>query len=525
MPARGEMISVVASSSALATATGIDIREKGGNAFDAAVAASVVLGVVEPMASGVEGDLCGLVWPVGRSAPLFLDGIGRTSASLLLSHLQNEGFESIGAPRAMAYAMTVPGAVSAWFECVRAFGSLGIQPILAPAIEYCDHGFVVPEHAASSWERHLGRLLPGTSCSVTNVKQNALRERRPIRRPDLRETLLVLSERGPSELYGGGTLGKRLIDTIRTAGGCLTLEDLASHKSRWQSPLTTTYNHLTIYQAPPPTQGALLLLAIRALERLRRSSKRSPETRVADLAWSLLAALTKSEEVVVDMADATANAEILLHDNAWIDHIMASGTFQVALFPSTSDTSIVVVIDGLGNAISLLTSLYLPFGSGLCVDGSGIVLHNRAASFSLAPGSRSILRPGAQPPHTLMPGLLAQHGTPYGAFGVIGGAFQPQGNLQILHYLLELGLEPQKAVDQARFRLFPSTDGGALTISVEAGFDETQLPGLSALGLTVEYPSQIPSERFGSAQLAFVNDVTGGFGASDSRSDGAVAWA
>jgi len=518
------MNAVVASSSAQATEAGLSVLEGGGNAFDAAVTTSAMLGVVEPMASGIGGDLCGLIWPAGKSYPLFLNGIGRTSFSLSGSRLQDLGSTTIGTRAEMAYAMTVPGTVGAWSDLLGAFGTIDMKAALRPAIELCDRGVVVPTHSSAYWKSHVGKLGRNDICSVSNAKPSDLESGRPIRRPDLGETLLRLSEVGPSDLYGDGPLALHLIQTVRKNGGCLTVEDLASHGSLWGKPLSTTFNDMTVYQAPPPTQGSLLLLAISALKRLRRGSTRSSGTRTADLAWSLLAAATRTEDVVVDRPDARDNASTLLDHPSWIDEMISSGTPSTSAISSDSDTSIVVAVDQWGNAVSMLTSLYLPFGSGICVDGSGMILHNRAASFSLDVNSRSALRPGAQPPHTLMPGLLALQAEPWGALGVIGGAFQPQGNLQILHFLFDLNMSPQEALDQPRFRLFTAVDGQPASVSIEDGFDKSQVDALSAMGLSVDFPTRAPPERFGNGQLALFDAIGDQLGGSDYRWDGSLGW-
>jgi gamma-glutamyltranspeptidase/glutathione hydrolase len=181
------------------------------------------------------------------------------------------------------------------------------------------------------------------------------------------------------------------------------------------------------------------------------------------------------------------------------------------------------VVDGQGNACSFINSLYHGFGSGLVAPGTGVALQNRGALFSLDPQHPNRLEPGKRPYHTIIPALATQGDDLWACFGVMGGFMQPQGHLQVLVNLLDLGLSPQEALDAPRFCLLEGEPGGR--VAVEAGAGEALIAALRAGGHDVAVTAGLERTVFGVGQIIRRDDAGVLTAGSDPRRDGcAVGW-
>jgi gamma-glutamyltranspeptidase/glutathione hydrolase len=185
--------------------------------------------------------------------------------------------------------------------------------------------------------------------------------------------------------------------------------------------------------------------------------------------------------------------------------------------PEHRDTVYLTVVDGQGNAVSFINSLYYGFGSGLVVPGTGVCLQNRGACFTLEPGHPNALAGGKRPYHTIIPALALREGRLWLSFGVMGGFMQPQGHLQVLSNLVDYHLNPQAALDAPRFRV---DQQGGLQVAIETGVPLKTRRALAAMGhqVTAE-PTFTPG--FGSGDVIARDAETGVlWGASDPRKDG-----
>src|SRR5512141_2888539 len=256
---------IVASSQPLATAAGLEILSKGGNAADAAVAAGAALNVTEPSSTGIGGDMFALYYSVDTKQVTALNGSGRAPAALTLDRLKKDGF-STELPPFHAHTVTVPGACAGWFDLIEKHGSLSMSEILAPAIRLARDGFPVGLLTSFYWQRGVERQLK----SSINGRELTIDGRGPnageiFRNPNLARTFEMVAREGASAFYQG-KIAEAIVSAIKEAGGVMSLEDLAAHASTWEEPISVNYRGLRVHECPPNGQGITALIALNILE-------------------------------------------------------------------------------------------------------------------------------------------------------------------------------------------------------------------------------------------------------------------
>ncbi|HEY8476227.1 MAG TPA: gamma-glutamyltransferase [Chloroflexota bacterium] len=521
---------MVATPHYLATLTGVRVLMDGGNAVDAAVAANAVLGVVEPHMCGVGGDLFALVYLPRRGVLLGLNASGRAPRALTVDRLRSLGYERM--PRHGALAATVPGAVDGWTELLARAGTRGLDELLQPAIELAERGAPVTrrlaERLASS--EPLLRQFPSTADAFLPGGR-VPREGDLLRLPELAATLRLLASDGRDAFYRG-PIAQAIAETSARLGGAITAHDLADHRSEWVEPLSTTYRGYDVYQLPPNSQGLTVLLELNLAE-----------------GFDLAAWPHNSAEVIHTLVEikklAFADRDRYLGDPSFVEVPIAplldkeyaarrrrlvdpqraaedAGAGRLA----SGDTVYLCAADRDGNIVSLIQSLYYAFGSGVVVEGTGILLHNRGAYFTFEEGHPNRLQPGKRPLHTLTPGLVGRGGRPFMAIGTRGGDGQPQTVLQVLVNMLDYGLDPQAAVAAPRWIHGGVTlDDERDTLTVEEDVPAEVREELVRRGHRLAVVPSM-SASMGSAMVVRVDEERGVFwGAADPRSHGlALGW-
>ncbi len=522
---------MVAAEHPLAVAAGLEILRRGGSAVDAAIATNAALGFLEPTSCGIGGDLMAIVWDPKDGKLHGLNGSGRAPAALTIARVPKEEDGTI--PRYSPYAWTVPGAVDGWATLHAKFGRLPLAEVLAPAIALAREGAPVPRVIAAGWAR--GKTIFGDKPGFAQVflpGGAAPREGEIFKNPALARTYETIAA-GGRDAYYRGSIAKAIVAFSRAQGGFFTPEDLAGHRSTWVDPVSTTYRGVEVFELPPPGQGIAALEMLNLLEGfdLRGMGRNSPAF------WHTMVEAKKLafEDRARHIADAeTAWRGLLSRDYARaraakIDPAHAA----LELLPGDpvrgNDTTYLAVADGNGMMVSLIQSNYSGFGSGYAIPELGFGIHNRGAQFSLDPAHPNALAPGKRPFHTIIPAFAMREGKPWMAFGLMGGDMQPQGHVQVLVNLLDLGMDLQAAGDAPRFYHVGSseptgthmTDGGILHL--EPGVPETVRRALAALGHKVE---DAPTPSFGGYQAVARDPVTGVLaGATESRKDGcAMGW-
>jgi gamma-glutamyltranspeptidase/glutathione hydrolase len=464
---------MIATSHPLAAQAALRAFRRGGNAVDAGLAAAAVLTVAEPTDNGVGGDAFALVWHEGRLHGL--NGSGRSPAVL-----DGAVHGELG-----PHSVTVPGAVRAWADLAESFGRLGLDAALEPAADLAERGLACSARIAHKWK--LAEEAPAPA--------PAAGER--YRLPELARTLRLIAASGPEALYEG--------EIAAAIASCcwLSEDDLAQHRSEWVEPLRLAYRDVEVCELPPNGQGAAALIALGLYEELPPGLHEQIEAMKLALA-----------DVDAHVADAPLPPLLLDPAHLAARRALVRGDAASAPLPSSlprGGTTYLAAVDGDGNAVSLIQSLYGTFGSGVVAPRTGIVLQNRASGFSHELGHPNRLEPAKRPFHTIIPGLLLEEGRLCGPFGVMGGAMQAQGHFQVVRRVVDEGFDPQAALDAPRWRV---EEDGAVALEPGLWPEETRL---QALGHVVRRASVQHPFGVGQAILRLGDAWIGG---SDGRGDG-----
>jgi len=513
---------MVCTSQTLASSAGLAMLRSGGNAFDAALAAVAVQGVVEPYNTGIGGDCLMLAWSAAERKLLALNGTGRAPLRATLAEYQRRGLGEM--PPQGILTVTVPGAVDAWCTILERCGTRTIAEVLAAAIDHAEAGFPVSEVVARDWRMSARAGFLGNDearrCFAPGGEPPRLGG--IVRLPDLARSMRLLAGGGRDVFYRG-EIAERLTAFCADHDGLLAREDLSAHRSTWVEPIATDYRGFRLHEMPPSTQGVAALLALNILEcfdvaALGAGSGEALHLRIE----AMKLAFADRGRFIADPEHAhVPTAELL--DKAYARRRAALIDRQRALAtpvpgePLSSETVYLTVADRDGNVVSLINSLFGPFGSGLVADGTGITLQNRGRGFVLDPAHPNCIAPGKRPFHTLIPALLCDAGGPRVSFGVMGGDVQAQGHLQVVSNLVDHGLNIQEALDQPRFHYL----GGA-GVALEDDFPADVKQHLAERGHTLEGPlAAMLRGGFGGGQGIMIDPATGAFwGGSDRRKDG-----
>lgn len=507
---------MIATSQPLASAAGLRILEAGGNAFDAAIAASSVLSLVEPHMTGLGGDLWALFWSADEGRLVGLDASGRAGALSTPERIRADGFDRM--PGSGPQAVTVPGAIAGWGALNERYGSMPLGEILQTAIGLAEDGFPVSPIIAEQWAAQTEKLRrdPGAAATFLVDGDRAPAVGEWFRNPDLARSLRMIATEGVEAMYGGA-LGRTVVDGLAQLGGYLTNEDMEATRVRWVDPISVDYKGWTVWELPPAGQGVAALQMLKMLEPFDVGSMRhnSPEylhllieakkLAFADLARYVADAdhMDVTVEQLLDPAYLAARREL-------IDREHAAERVEPGDLETHSETIYLSVSDRFGNQVSFIHSVFDYFGSGVVVPGTGFILQNRGAGFTLEDGHPNQVAPGKRPFHTLIPGFITRDGEPYAAFGVMGGSMQPQGHVQVFLNMMEFGMTPQEVIDAARFRHL-----GGRRVAIE-----NVTPGLQQALETLGHEIA-PWQRtsFGGGQMV-IRLESGWAGASDARKDG-----
>ncbi|MEO1422545.1 MAG: gamma-glutamyltransferase family protein [Pseudomonadota bacterium] len=505
---------VCATSHPLASKVAVETLEAGGNAVDAAIAGAVLLGLCEPQMTGIGGDCFALIKPAGEERILGLNGSGRAPKALSAQALRAEGYGTM--PLYHAHAVTVPGAVDAFDRLMTDWGRLGLARVLAPAIRYAEEGVPVAPRVALDWAQAEGHLT-GIARQAYLVDGMAPDPGTLFRCPAQAEALKLIAEQGRAGFYEG-PVAEDMVSSLTALGGVHTLEDFAATRCDYVEPISGTYRGAELVELPPNGQGATAILMAKILERFDianldpfGAARAHLEAEAAKLAYDarnrFIADPEMAEVKLAHMlSDETAGALAALidPDRAMVDPVTVSEAVH-------RDTIYITVVDRDRMAVSLIYSVYHSFGSGLASDRYHINFQNRGAGFTLAEGHPNEAAGGKRPMHTIIPAMLRQDGRVTMPFGVMGGAYQPNGHARMLSNLLDYGMHPQQAIDGPR----SFADGTML--AVENGYAGAVRAELSAMGHEVGSPAT----AIGGAQAIWIDADRGVLiGASDPRKDG-----
>lgn len=507
---------IVSTSHTLASQVGLDMLRSGGSAMDAAVAAAATLAVVEPQSTGIGGDVWILYYEAKTKTVHALNGSGHSPRQLTREHFGDATRMGSG-----WQVVTVPGAVDAYVAAIERFGNKQIAEVLAPAIRYASEGFAVTEKISRAWrgsERKLNKDRWARETFLPSGRAPELGEL--FKNPNLARSLRLIAKGGRDAFYLG-PIAEEIVRYSQESGGFLTQEDFAEHRSEWVEPITTNFIGYDVYQCPPNGQGMAVLMMLNIMEGFDLASMQpnSPAylhllIEAKKLAYADLGTYNADPSTAEIPLEGLLSKEYAAKRRQLIDPQQAAPAVEPGV-PLGHDTIYLCAIDEQGNAASFINSLFSGFGSGIVGGNTGIMLQNRGAGFVLERGHFNEYAPGKRPFHTIIPGMVLEDGELYMAYGLMGGAMQPQGHVQMLLSHLVFGRNIQEAVDGLRWRHY-----SGLGVSLEQG---TPLETLTALVRMGHQVSLSGGGSFGGAQVILVDPKTGTyFGASDPRKDGAA---
>ena len=512
---------LVTSSQPLASSSGLQILQAGGNACDAAIAMAAVLNVVEPTSTGIGGDVFALIYIPGNKRPFAINGSGYSPKNLTYDTLVTEkALTEI--PLTGVLPITIPGAVSAWEMIHEQYGKLSWEEILQPAIKFAQDGYPVSPVVAQVWDELVSLLIQhhGSMKTYLIEETRAPKEGETFYQPHLAKTLQDLAKHGSDAFYKGD-IANRTVEFLQNEGSVISSTDLSEYSAEWTKPISQEiYNH-TLWEHGPNGQGlvALQILAIAEEYDIARYPLNSVEylhclIEAKKLAFSdAYAYLADPPSMTIDVANFL--------DDTYAQYRASQINPREALtqLPSVldmgNDTVYLTAIDRDGVAISFINSLYDGFGSGIVDPVTGIAFQNRGAGFTLQKNHPNQYQPRKRPFHTIIPAMItdpASEMLKY-SFGVMGGHHQPQGHAQVFLNLVLHGMDPQEAISAPRFHHKQNDN----IIALEQPIDIAVRLKLLKMGHQIIDSVGV---NFGGGQIIQVTEHDSFIGGSDPRKDG-----
>jgi gamma-glutamyltranspeptidase / glutathione hydrolase len=515
---------IVAAENPLAALAGAQILARGGNAVDAAIATNAAIGVIEPMMNGIGGDLFAIIYEAKSGKLYGLNASGWAPQNLTPAFLAKQGITKM--PGTGIYSVTVPGLVDGWSMLLFRFGTKNFSELIAPAIHYARDGFPVAEWDAAYWANAEPMLAKDKNLAATYLLNGrAPRVGEIFKNPDLAHSLELIASGGRDAFYKG-EIASRILALEKAHNGAMTAEDLADFSAEWVDPISTDYRGWTVYEIPPNGQGIAALMMLNIMEKFSFANLANPADRWHIMIEAKKLAYADMRRYVADPKFATVPVEGMLSKDyaaqraKLIDRSKANCEVSPGEppFPTPGDTTYLTVVDRDGNMVSLIQSNFAEFGSGLVPDGSGFVLQNRGALFTLDPASPDVLAGHKRPLHTIIPAFMA-HGDTRIAFGIMGGFNQAQAHSQFVSNIVDLGMNIQQALEAPRFskHTFAGCD-----VEVEDRVPPSIRDSLALRGHQLDLRGDFSSDM-GGGQAVLRNFASGvNFGASDPRKDGAA---
>ena len=525
---------MVAAAHPLAAQAGARLLANGGNAFDAAAATAAALNVVEPYMSGLAGLGYATCYVASERRVRVLDFVPPVPTKLPLERFKERNDLQRG-----ALSVGIPGNLAGWAELVRAHGRKPLKDALEPAIALAHDGYALAEFGVAEFNEQIP-LLRTQSPSYGGFYDDWARNYtdgvasvalgRIVRQPDLGRTLEALGSQGPRYLYGGA-LGERIVAHLNKLGGCLTLGDLTAVKPQWKEPLIATYRGLTVNSVPPPSEAFQFLLSLRVLEGIELARLERNGVDHLDTVWRAIR-LAAGERIANNFPTETTLSHLLSDAHAAklkarvLDGRPVEGPTEQWLAGANEaqrlehHTTSFSIADRDGNVICVTQSLGSPFGSGVLVPETGLLLNNFLYWADIKPASPNRTKPGGALPVCMAPSVSLRQGTPVLALGTPGSYGILQTQVQAMVQYLDFGLPLQQAIEEPRARLW---DGRA--VEPESRLTPAVLEALGQRGHKIQVGSPW-TMRVGGMQAVAIDPATGLMtGACDPRRDGYVATA
>ena len=438
----------VAAAHPLCSEIGRRILGRGGNSYDAAIAVSASLTVVQPHTNGLGADFFATIRDGGVRC---INGSGGAADLATPEFFRRLGLTAVPTRGAHA-SFTVPGLVASWTE-LASHASLPLPELIAPAVRLAREGFLPSAGLRKAidltlpfgdedWRSTYGRTGPG----------------RPLLQEDLARTLTSIADDGGHAFYHGST-ARAIEADMEAKGGLLRFGDLDGYGVERTAPLSVKYRGYDVFTNPPNSQGATELIWLNLLRRHDLASATEADY-VDTLLETMPVAWEYRSRYIGEPKQLRFPPELLSEDYRY-----TRGTHRAAAPPGGPDTTAFSVYDGTVG-VSAIQSNFMGFGSGHTVRGTGINLNNRGSYFTLDADHHNVVAPRKRTFHTLMATVAT--GPTLLLLGSMGGDVQPQANVQILTRLLDRGEGLQAAVAAPRFA-YPATIYGEAVLYAEEG--------------------------------------------------------
>ena len=513
---------IVATAQTLASQAGAQILARGGSAVDAAIAANAVLSVVEPMMNGPGGDLFALVWDAKTGSLTGINASGWAPRALSIEYLKKQNM--LRMPTSGIHTVTVPGCVAGWEKLHKRFGKLPWRDLFRPAIYYAENGFPVTELIQWDWENTNSRL--GADARKIYLPNGAApKVGETFRNPELGHAFRLIADLGARAFYDG-PVGEALLATSRKLGGTLSAADLSEYEPEWVQPISTDYRGWKVSELPPNGQGIGALEMLNILENFPLGQYDPISVQALHLKIEAeKLAFADLDRYVGDPKFATVPTAGLLSKPyakqraALIDPDKARCDVQAGTPPEAhGNTTYLSTVDKDGNTVSLIQSNSEIFGSGILIDGMGILLHDRGSSFTLDADHPNALAPHKRPYHTIIPAFMEQ-GSQHIAFGIMRGMNQPQAQMQFVTNIVDHKMNIQAALEAPRFT--KPTFGGC-ELLIEGRVPDIIRAQLEQKGHRLDVVGDF-SGLMGGGQAVLHDSATKiNYGASSPRKDGAA---
>lgn len=517
----------------LASEVGKKIIEQGGHAIEGAIAINAVLSVVYPHMGGLGGDLMSLIWDQGDQKVLEINGTGYAGEKAVLEEYADVEVIPERGPKA---AITVPGAVKAWWEMHQKYGKLEWKQLFEEAIHYARNGFPISMNFSDYIAENLELLEKNDEAYKTYVPEGKIPgEGDMLIQSDLARSLELIANEGPDAFYNGEITDK-IIKSLEKHGGLLTKNDFQEYEATWDHPVETQYRGYTIWQTRPNSQGAAATILLNILENfdLENIGDNTVQyyhlmTEAAKLAFVYRDQyITDEDEMDIDPRRfAKDKLGERLSSEIYFDRLTDDVIERDALpkFKVGDDTVYMAVVDNEGNACSLIQSIYHEFGSGFMPEGTGFLLQNRGESFELDSNHPNSLKPRKQPFHTIIPALMTKNNKPVMLYGTMGGEGQPQTQSAMVTRVVDFGYNIQQAIESPRWLYGRTWGDDSDSLKIEGRISDEIINILEKIGHKVERDGDY-SDQMGHAQGIIINQDTGVLSAgADPRGDGiALSW-
>lgn len=478
---------VVASDSPLASLAGMEVLKAGGNAFDAAVATSMVLSVIRSQSTGIGGGGF-MLWRKadGKTGVLDYREIAPKAASRDM-YLDAEGNPIPRASTQGYKAIAVPGLLAGLNQINHKFGSKPLAELLQPAIHYAEDGFEVDEHFAHASETVASRgardelkalfFKDGLPKAVGEMQTN----------PELAQTLRTIAQEGPQSFYTG-SISRQIVAAMQANGGLITAEDLKNYQPKERTPLKGSYRGYEIVTMPPPSSGGTALLTIlnllepyalgwnstgfgssRYVNLVTEAMKHAFSDRANYLGDPDFVKIPLKELISKEHANQLqgrmrqAEMQTLSREMYGLKGLSYSSAFKTSLYtlPEDHGTTHYAIMDRFGNVVSATETINYYFGSQVVIPGTGIVMNDEMDDFSKSPGVPNVfgligdeanaIAPGKKPLSSMTPTIVLKDGKPFLAVGASGGPRIITGTLQTILNVIDFGMNVNEAVSEPRF--------------------------------------------------------------------------